>query len=224
MRTKTLLLTAALSAAGIATSMAQVYSVNAVGYVNTTLLPGFNLISNPLDNKTGNTVANLFNTGMNPVPGGLVVYVFDSATDQFIVSVNDDLGGGFQPPANAQTVVAPGNGMFVNLPGTANATVTFVGEVPQSTGGTPLSNPIPTGFSIKASQVPQAGTVSALGYTGIAGDVIYKWDAAADRYSAFVFDDLGGGWTPSEPSLAVGEAVFISKATAGTWNRTFTVN
>ena len=49
MRTKTLLLTAALSAAGIASSMAQVYSVNAVGYVNTPLVTGFNLISNPAE-------------------------------------------------------------------------------------------------------------------------------------------------------------------------------
>jgi hypothetical protein len=224
MRTKTLLLTAALSAAGIATSMAQVYSVNAVGYVNTTLLPGFNLISNPLDNKTGNSVANLFNTGMTTVPGGLVVYVYNAVNDTFIVSVNDDLGGGFQPPANAATEVRPGDGMFVNLPGTANATVTFVGEVPQSTGGTPLSNPLPTGFSIKSSQVPQAGTVTALGYTGAPGDVIYKWDAVADRYVSYVFDDLGGGWQPSEPTLAVGEAFFLFKSTAGTWNRTFSVN
>ena len=41
MRTKTLLLTAALCAAGIATSKAQVYSVNAVGYVNTALVKAF---------------------------------------------------------------------------------------------------------------------------------------------------------------------------------------
>jgi hypothetical protein len=39
---------------------------------------------------------------------------------------------------------------------TGPATVTFVGEVPAGS----LSNPIPKGFSIKASQVPQAGKAS----------------------------------------------------------------
>ena len=48
MRTKTLLLTAALSAAGIATSMAQVYSANAVGYVNKLIPTGFSMIANPV--------------------------------------------------------------------------------------------------------------------------------------------------------------------------------
>src|SRR5947199_53123 len=37
MRTKTLLLSAALTAAGVCSSLAQVYSVNAVGYVNLTV-------------------------------------------------------------------------------------------------------------------------------------------------------------------------------------------
>ena len=47
MRTKTLLLTAALAAAGVVSSMAQVYSVNSVGYVNLTLPNGFSMIANP---------------------------------------------------------------------------------------------------------------------------------------------------------------------------------
>src|SRR5689334_13849488 len=97
MRTKTLLLTAALSAAGIATSMAQaVYSVNAVGYVNTTLVPGFNLVSNPLDNKTGNTIQNLFGTGVQgTIPNNLTVYYFNPDTDAFVTAVYDDLDAAF---------------------------------------------------------------------------------------------------------------------------------
>jgi hypothetical protein len=222
MRTKTLLLTAALSAAGIATSMAQaVYSVNAVGYVNTTLAPGFNLISNPLDNKTGNTIANLFGTGMNPVPEGLIVYHFDPATDQYVSAVYDPFLGGWDPVANANTVIAPGNGVFVFLPGAANSTVTFVGEVPQGN----LSNPLPQGFSIKASQVPQAGTVSTqLGYPAAEGDIFYTYNTTAKRYDSAVFDPFLGGWDPAEPTLAVGQAAFVFRPTAGTWTRNFNVN
>src|SRR5688500_1459252 len=132
MRTKTLLLTAALGAAGIATSMAQVYSVNAVGYVNTTLLPGFNLISNPLNNTSGSTMQSMFGTVFQgTTPGGTIVYYFNPTSDSFVITSYESLSGTWDPPANAATVIPPGEGMFVFLGGTANATVTFVGEVPQ---------------------------------------------------------------------------------------------
>src|SRR5687768_8351279 len=53
MRTKTLLLTAALAAAGLTSSMAQVFSVNAVGFVNVTVpASSFALLANPLNQPT----------------------------------------------------------------------------------------------------------------------------------------------------------------------------
>src|SRR5688500_4600203 len=92
MRTKTLLLTAALSAAGIATSMAQVYSVNAVGYVNTQLVPGFSLVSNPLNNTTGNTIQNLFGNGIQgAIPNLLSVFHYNPTTDRFEIAGYDDI-------------------------------------------------------------------------------------------------------------------------------------
>ena len=55
MRTKTLVLAAVLSAAGIASSLAQaVYSVNVVGYINLTLKPGLNLITAQLKGTNQN--------------------------------------------------------------------------------------------------------------------------------------------------------------------------
>ena len=47
MRTKTLILTAFVGALGIAGASAQVYSVNAVGYVNKSLPKGFSIVANP---------------------------------------------------------------------------------------------------------------------------------------------------------------------------------
>ena len=223
MRTKTLLLTAALSAAGIATSMAQVYSVNAVGYVNTTLVPGFNLVSNPLDNKTGNTIANLFGTGIaGGPPDGLIVYYFNATTDSYVTALYDGLLQAWSPAAAGNQAVVPGEGVFVFNPNAGNVTATFVGEVPQGS----LANPLPQGFSIKASQVPQAGTITALGYgdDAVDGDIIYKWNSATDVYSSHVYDGLLTAWTPTEPIIAVGEAFFLFKAAAGTWDRDFNVN
>ena len=69
MRTKTLLLSAAVLAAGLAASTAQsVFSVNAVGYVNKTLAPGYNLIANPL-----NGTNNLLSTIIPTAPDGSAV-------------------------------------------------------------------------------------------------------------------------------------------------------
>jgi hypothetical protein len=227
MRTKTLLLTAALSVAGIASSMAQaVYSVNAVGYVNTDLVTGFNLISNPLDNKTGNTIKNLFTTGLQGgIPNQFTVYHFDPVTDEFVSTSYDDIDAAFSEPG-ASVVIPPGTGMFVFVPQSAgNKRVTFVGEVPQ---GAASNQTIPQGFSIKASTVPQAGTVTALGLTGAQGDTIYEWDKAAQSYVSASFDDIEGTWLrnnqPAVPNIDVGEAFFIFKTAATPWNRNFNVN
>src|SRR3954468_1352288 len=63
MRTKTLLLTAALAAAGAASAMAQnVYSVNAVGYVNKSVVHGYSIVANPF------VVANESLDALMPVP------------------------------------------------------------------------------------------------------------------------------------------------------------
>jgi hypothetical protein len=223
MRTKTLLLTAALGAAGIATSMAQVYSVNAVGYVNTTLLPGFNLISNPLNNTAGNTIQNLFGTGWNgTIPNLTVVYYFNPTTDAFVSAQYDDLVGAFDPPANASQVVAPGDGVFVFNAGNANATVTFVGEVPQ---GAASNTQIPAGFSIKGSTVPAAGPIGGMNFPAQNGDIIYKWNPNTDAYETSNFDSLFGGWDPM-PNIGVGEGfwVFNSRTTSVAWDRNFSVN
>jgi uncharacterized membrane protein len=45
--------------------MAQVYSVNAVGYVNVAVAKGYNLIANPLNNQGGNKVSVLMPTAPN---------------------------------------------------------------------------------------------------------------------------------------------------------------
>jgi len=214
MRTKTLLLTAAVCAAGIATSKAQVYSVNAVGYVNTPLVKGYNMISNPLNNTAanGNQIKSLFAS----LPLGSVIFLFDPATAKYVNAQVDEFTGEVTGPA-ATTELLPGNGVFVSSPSVG--TITFVGEVPQGT----LHNAIPKGFSIKASQVPQAGTMAtALGYTPTDGEVIFNYNESTQKYDSFSFEF--GAWTPSEPTLQVGEAVFINAPAAKSWDRTFSVN
>jgi hypothetical protein len=217
MRTKTLLLTAALSAAGIATSMAQVFSVNAVGYVTKTIPGnGFALISNPLLGATAadNTIQALF----KGAPAGTQIFKYDGT--KFTTATFDDLDNKFVPDTAANLTVMPGEGVFVRNPGAQPLSFTFVGEVPQGT----LTNSLPKGLSIRSSMVPQAGTAKDLGLQGGAGDQVFQFDTATQKYVTSTFDDLDNDWVPRLKTLDVGEAFFLSKVNAGTWVRTFNVN
>jgi len=219
MRTKALLLAAAFAAAGVATSMAQgaVYSVNAVGYVNTTLVPGFNLVSNPL-NAADNTIGVLFKNMENGVPGGTTVFKFKNGS--FLSAQYDDLDNVFSGNAVAETTV-PGEGVFVFLTGTASKKLTFVGEVVQGNTTTPLIR----GFSIKSSVVPQAGKPSDFGLPAAGGDSLFKYDTTTRTYKSSQYDDLSNAWSPDLPVIGVGEAFYYFRAGAATdWTRTFSVN
>ena len=205
MRTKTLLLTAAVVAAGIATSSAQVFSVNAVGYVNVTVPKGFSLIANPLKAAT-NTVGAL----LASAPDGVTVYKYGATG----FSINGKEFGDFANPTQS---LNPGEGAFVNNPGNP-FTVTFVGEVSQGA----LTNAIPKGFSIRASIVPQAGQLdTVLGFPVVEGDTVYRFNNATGRYVTHGYEF--GAWS-SPPTPAVGEAFFINKFAAVNWVRNFSVN
>lgn len=187
--------------------MAQVYSVNAVGYVNTAVKNGFNLIANPLDAKADNTVAKL----LAGLPEGSQVYTYTAAGGY---AVNTFEFGEWTTPG--QTLV-PGQGFFLRVG--AESTITFVGEVKQGT----LSTPLTAGFNMVSSQVPQAGKIQAdLGFVPAEGDQVYTFNATTQQYAIAAFEF--GEWSPADPMLAVGEAVWIRRAAAGSWDRTFSVN
>jgi hypothetical protein len=191
--------------------MAQVYSQNAVGYINIPIKTGFNLIANQLI-APSYTLSALMPA---PVPG-TTVYKYSNVSG-YSASTYDELDLVWLP--NGNMTIDLGGGVFVFSPG--NTTLTLVGEVPQGT----LNTPVPHGFSIASSQVPQQATISTvLGYVPSPGDTVYKY-ANPGGYSAATFDELDLVWFPGEPTVGVGEAVFINRAgSAGTWTRIFSVN
>ncbi|MCP5522847.1 MAG: hypothetical protein H7A46_15015 [Verrucomicrobiales bacterium] len=209
MRTKTLLITAAIGAAAAVATQAQVYSVNAVGYINLTINQGFNIVANQLD-AGDNTVASL----LAGVPGGTTVYTFDTAAGYTINSYDAD----FEEWTDAAMELTPGMGFWVKAP--SAITVTLVGEVPQGS----LSLPLNAGFNLVSSIVPQAGLVSTdLGMPVEGGDTVYTFDTAAG-YSIFAYDADFEEWTPSEPSVAVGQGFWVKSASTKSWDRNFSVN
>jgi hypothetical protein len=220
MRTKTLLITAALGAAGIASSFAQVYSQNAVGYVNLVVQPGLSLIANPLS-ATDNTIGGVL-TVATGTPAGTQIYKFNGLT--FTSALYDDVDGwtsGGQPAANI--TLAPGEGIFIRNNG-ATFTNTFVGEVMQ---GAALTTALPAGLSIVSSKVPQAGGIStALAFPPIPGTQVYLFNGAT--YDSYLFDDIDG-WTKggvvSEPNIAVAQSFWVrNNGPAANWVRNFSVN
>ncbi|MDB6130948.1 MAG: endonuclease/exonuclease/phosphatase [Verrucomicrobiales bacterium] len=182
-----------------------IYSPNAVGYVNLALTPGFKLISNPL-NSTNNTIGNLL---VLPRFSQLFKWNgtgFDSA---------NFTGTGWDHP---EYTLTPGEGAFVNV---ASATsVTFFGEVMQGT----LNNNLPVGFSIRGSQVPQLVDVTTAGLTAALKrfDQVFDWDAANQTYISYSL--TGNGWSPSTPNFDATKPLFISSASGGTMTRSFSVN
>jgi len=159
MRTKTLLLTAAVIAAGIGASQAQVYSVNVVGYVNVTVGAGYNLIANPL-NGTNNLVSTVIPGSQLPTDTQLLTW--NSTIQDFNQADFVDTGTWYDQLGNpSATVLNPGRGFFLQLPpGSTSRTVTFVGDV--ATGNS--TNRVAHFFDFVASVVPQSAGLSTIGF------------------------------------------------------------
>jgi hypothetical protein len=230
MRTKTLLLTAALCAAGVATSLAQsVYSVNAVGYVNLTIVPGYNLIANPL-NGTNNNI----NTIIPVAPADTEAFGWNNASQQFAGSDTYFEGLGWLDSAftPSTTVFNPGLAFFVRNAGVTNFTLTFVGDVPQGA----LTNNILPNYGFYSSIVPQSAGLSTIGFPGVPDIEYTVWNPAVQQYGAtytFIGVQPGyptgwadSGFNPVDPTPAVGQGFIIRNPNPTTypWGRNFNVN
>jgi hypothetical protein len=216
MRTKTLLLSGVVAALSGATVMAQVYSLNAVGYVNVTIAPGFTIMANQL-NTTNNNVSPLLDSQLLSLPG-VEIFKYSPTAGYTTLIVNS--GGGWAGPATT-TTLNPGEAAFIYNPFTTNFTVTFVGTVLQGS----LTNSLATSFNLASSIVPQAGGVtSVLGLTPTPTDEVFIYDPV-NGYSTSIATSATA-WQPSEPNLKVGQGFFYftGNANGNSWVRTFNVN
>jgi len=192
--------------------MAQtVYSVNAVGYVKIgPIAPGaFFLAANPLDIKTGNTLAAVF----PDAPNNTIIFAMNAAGtfEQYTKRA-----AGWTGTGAATALLDPGKGFFIQNNGTADLTLTFVGEVLQGTQTTSY----PAGFSLLGSKIPQSGKVETdLKLTPASGDIVY-----ALVNGQYVQSTRRATWAPAEPSIDVANGFWLNAKAAGTWSRTFNVN
>jgi len=214
MRTKTLLLSAAVAAAGFASSsMAQVYSVNIVGYANRTWAGNkYTLDANPFDDGNGNHLTNV----ANALPSGSAILTWGGAS----FNTASKISGVW----NADAILAPGTGYFVRngkVPAPPNPVVptltnTYVGSLVANSGSS-VSTPIPLGYQLFGSPVPFTGLLTQNGTSAgdtnlnvgarvTAGSQVLTWNQALQTYNTAT--KITGIWNADSP-ITVGEGFFI---------------
>jgi hypothetical protein len=168
------------------------------------------MIANPLQ-ATNNTIGAL----LTAPPDFTTLYKWNTLSNGFEIATYF-LGLWDHP----EYTLNPGEGAIVQS--TSPWTNTYVGEVQQGN----LTNSYPSGFSIRASRVPQAGTLTQLGLPGSQltdFDTIYIYNTTNQGYDIYTwFLGAWSGPTP-EPSLKVGESMWLQVANPGNWVRNFTV-
>lgn len=182
-------------------------SLNVLGYVSTTVPPGFAMIANPFDNSAP------VGEALKGWPDGTTLNRFD--TRLFRLGENAVKHGKWTNPGER---LPPGEGAIFYNPTSDYKSLSFCGEVMQGN----LSVPIPSGFSIRSSIVPLPGNlVSDMDFPIANGDVVHVFDRDQQKYVLYPFEN--GQWTAGEPLIGVAESFWVAKADPGNWVRHFTI-
>jgi len=201
MRTKILLASAAALVMGLASSNAQVYSANVVGYYNTTLTAagGYTLIGNQLVNPTTNDVATLLAT----MPNKTTVETWNGSSFD-----STSKGGGVWSPTDP--AISVGQGFFVITPAASGPlTNTFLGAVVVNAGAS-VTNTYALGtYNLIASPIPYTGQLSDTSNINL-GTLPNKTTIQTWNGTSFDSTSKGGGvWSPTDPTIGVGQGFFL---------------
>jgi hypothetical protein len=179
-------------------------SINILGYASMTLPPGFSMINNPFD-AASNCVSELFKEW----PDGTLLSRFDLRL--FRLSENRLQNGRWSNPSEE---LVPGDGAIVFNPTSDYRPLNFVGEVIHGN----LTIPVPAGFSVRSSLIPQGGSLDDLEFPIADGDVIHLFDRDQQKYVVYPFDN--GKWKSGTPVVSIGESFWVAKTSAKNWTRT----
>jgi hypothetical protein len=180
-----------------------VLTVNYVGYVKISLVPGFSLFGMPLlngDNRIG-VIAT--------IPDGTTIYGFDDTTGEFRSNI---FLGGWSDPSQ---ILEPGRGYFIFNPTEINFELVLLGEIPQGT----LTNILPAGFSLRSCIAPISGSPKKMFFPEDATQVLFTLRNGV--YESFVFHE--GTWFP-QPDLRPAEAFWVHRETETEWSFNFSIN
>jgi len=222
MKIKTLAIAAATLAVGAITSQAQVYSQNIVGYVNVSLVPGFNFVANQLDldgSGTNNTVQSVIGTNLPTSTSKVLAWDIPSQTFKTITLFGSGWSSGTAGPI-VKNALQPGGGVFVQVAVATN--ITIVGQVlPPATNNT-VYNSI---FQITSYRWPVSGFLTTnFNYVpnapiGSSVDQVLQWNPTSQVF--VTHKKFAGSWSGGSPNLGVGEPFFFIPNQTTTWTNSF---
>ena len=191
------------------------YALNAVGYANISVPPGFTLLANPLKNFAAQDIISHLITG----PEGLTVYKLIDG--KFIFNSLERNSDGQLEWSDPTMTLDPGEGCFIYNPTDKFFTLTFVGDLEFGIVDTAINQ----GFSILSSKIAQGGALeSRLQFPPEEGDVVYR--LINGRYLVYNYarqDDGKLGWDV-EPTIEVGESFLLYTKISRVWERLLFLN
>ncbi|HEX3719759.1 MAG TPA: choice-of-anchor tandem repeat GloVer-containing protein [Verrucomicrobiae bacterium] len=165
------------------------------GFINRSLSAGYALIADPLFNGS-RQISSIFPS----VPDGTTLQFWNGAT---WVETSTFSSGAW----DTDSVLELGSGALIDVP--ESATITFIGQAIEGIS----TNSLPEGSSVVSSLFPQSGPVDALGLTRFSeGDTLQK--LVDGSYVTYTY---GPGWSPSMPTLGLGEAAIYDASAAENW-------
>jgi len=220
-----MLLSALLGALGSVSVMAQtnVYSLNAVGYINVTCEPGFNIISCPLICSPDNTL-NTVLANTNGQYKKMQVWAFNPTnTPQYF----EEIGSASGWNNGGNTTINPGQAVWFNNVAATNVVITFVGTVPTGPIATPL---FANSFNLVGSAVPASGdmiTNSIMNFKNqVKKDQVWTYNPlATPQYTETIAS--ASSWNngdPQEANVGGGFWYLNNQATNNYWNENYSVS
>lgn len=201
-----MLVSALLGTIGSVSAMAQVYSLNTVGYISNSIPVGYSIITCPLVMSPDNTLLTLLpNTnGQYVVPGHyhLNVYGWTPGVgyQNSDTTVNPALGNGsgWQNGGTGIDLV-PGTAAFIfnGFPVGSNVTYTWAGQVPSAAINYNMTNTLIPGFNLTGSILPAIGDIVSTNINGsnytaafttpAKQDDIFTYDPVAQNFVTYVY-------------------------------------
>jgi hypothetical protein len=164
----------------------------------------FVLLSNPLDDGV-DTISDLFAS----LPYGSMVYEHTSS-GWGTVDWYDDIDKSWVPQGGDKLL--PGQPFGLSVPNASRASsisVVFRGKA--APGPYEVSLPAANALTLVGLPGPRSGRLSAdLGYPASDGDVVQL--ATVSGLAVYTYSGVIQAWTPSEPTLAVGQAFWLSRS------------
>jgi hypothetical protein len=187
-----------------------------IGFVHLTAPGNSNdvLLANQLNNPAGNTYSVL----LSNLPTSTQVLKYNPITQAYDAATKVSFGVGWSPTYEATNTLNPGEAAFILNKAATNCAITFIGTVPIG----PQTVTISTNYTMLSCIAPISMGANALGFPGVSGDLIMRWDTTNQAFAPYTYVTFGSHWSPSEPVFNPGEGFFVRSATSITTNRTWT--